>query len=450
MGQESKLTWYYSSLLAGLGVLYGSILSCGFGHAFESLITNVSTAGFILLNILILVRLFRAFSGVHTLRLGVFMAIAIAAPLGMLLSSAIFDTTEKLFWVSDSIYTHHPSSEYVASLLDGTNALSQENIMRVFRPGVFTHLWVGAWYALFGSSAVVSVIALLIVKGITVELLSSVYRRTCSLLGFDGRAPGIEVVVLYLSVPTVLFHTIVLYKEAIVHLFFTVTLLGCLSMIRRPKLSAVPVIICGVLGLFIERFYVAASCLPLLAYLTVLSFKNRKIGIATLTVAGTAALTYFLGIENFTPSEFLSKIEHQRQYHSSLPGVSQKINYEIPYIVAFIKMLLTPIWAPNKLSMFHGFSALVTWGSFVHQVVISAYLLCVAHLFGRQLKFKFLILHVPFLIFLLFGAYISPWAGRVRDSYFPLIAVFATIYLIHYARRDLEMLRSRFGIVRGQ
>ncbi len=424
-------------MLLGLGAVYGTILSWGMDRGSQVLITNSSAAIFVVLNIFLLIHIYKTVGADGRVRAGMLAAVAVAAPIGILLGSVGFGTTERLFWVSDSVHTHHPSAQYMVSLLNGTAPINAESMTRALRPGALTHLWVGVWYLVFGPSVIVSVLALLVIKAVTVELLVHAYQKMCDWLGLKGAGSGIAVVLLYLGVPTVLFHTAVLYKEALVHLCFTAALLGALSLMLRPSFKMAGLLAFGVAGLLIERFYVAASLLPLLGYLAVSSLKHKKAVVAVFAVSAIAALIYFLGVENFSPEEVLRKIVRQREYHSSFSGVSQRYNYEVPYFVAFGKILMTPIWALNKLAMFHGLGALVTWGSFVHQVVMLAYLLCLLHLVRLPSNWKYLIVHVPFLIFVLFGAYISPWAGRVRDSYFPLIAIFATIYIACYLREDL-------------
>ena len=123
----------------------------------------------------------------------------------------------------------------------------------------------------------------------------------------------------------------------------------------------------------------------------------------------------------------LEKVQQQRSYHSSFSDIINQFNYMIPYPVAFIKILFSPYFSNNKFSIFTGPSSLLSWGSFINQLIIISAIVGLLKNFRKSSVHFYLWL--PLLIFLLFAAYISPWSGRLRDSFYPLIACYAAYYL---------------------
>jgi hypothetical protein len=71
-------------------------------------------------------------------------------------------------------------------------------------------------------------------------------------------------------------------------------------------------------------------------------------------------------------------------------------------------------------------------GSFINQVIITLSILGFYKTIKnkKQIALHFFVI-LPFIIFLLFAAYIGPWSGRLRDSFYPIIAVYGSVGAIY-------------------
>lgn len=364
--------------------------------------------------------------------------LTIVVPLGLIFAALIFNQSESFFWVPDSKATHVPQALKFANAFRGNAPLQLSDLEK---PGVLTHAWVGLWFAIFTAGPITSSIALLTIKvgtAITLGRFGKVW--------FDS--PKMYYVFIpYLAVSTVLLHTAVFYKEAAIHLAVALFLLGASKMEKNPGLIPASIALSGLGIASLERFYVGALLFPLLIVLVAYASWKRAWPAAFLM--GTACyLAYNLNpYMQFSPEKMLLTLEEFRSSHAAIEGIRQSINYDIPYWLAIVKFYFTPIFHPDKLEMFKGLSAIFTWGSFVHNLAMCAFALG----FVRSLIFapakpiaKHILAIIPFVLLLLAGAYISPWAGRVRDSFYPMVSAYAFFYLTTFAKRDCDLVLNWF------
>ncbi len=158
---------------------------------------------------------------------------------------------------------------------------------------------------------------------------------------------------------------------------------------------------------------------------------------------------YFRREAGNSVGEAIEFIKNLRIHHASFRDISHRFNYDIPYVVAILKTLMTPIWSPDKLAMFKGASALITWGSFVHQMTMFSYLAAIVHI-ARVKKLRLgLHMQIPFIIFVLVAAYVSPWAGRIRDSFYPFLVLYASYYLNEHLMNDVARIKTMLKIRNG-
>ena len=225
---------------------------------------------------------------------------------------------------------------------------------------------------------------------------------------------------------------------------FAVTLLSVFRLLKSHQFGIVILLLLSLFAILIERFYLAATLLPVLFFVIWETLRRRNVLTAALIVGAMLWVVSIYGWESYSFGDLVAKIKQQRDYHASFSDVSFKYNYEIPYFVELVKALFTPIWSPDKVGLFPGLSTLITWGTFIHYFVVLIYLAGCYRLARRGNAVQVLLFQLPLILFLIFAAYISPWAGRVRDSYYPLIAVFAAIYVGYMMQHDLARLRARF------
>lgn len=355
----------------------------------------------------------------------------LSIPLGIALGATLAGKAESFFWVADSTSTHLPGALNVANWITNGAPLSFTGPLQ--SRGLITHLWVGFFIAVLGTHAWVTVLALGVLKIPTCCLIVKIYQE---LFGTKQFAPAF---VIYLIAPTVLWHTLAFYKEAAVHLSISLTFYGLVSLNERVSIWKFAALTVGVIFLAYERFYLVALVLPLVAIYVLVALKARRLYSMIAIAAGAIGFYWVYPYFKLSPTEALAHLRNLREAHGKFPDINYTMNYEIPYFVAAVKSFLTPIWSPEKLTMFRGPIAMLTWGSFVHQVIILSYFLGVFRAV-RSRGLIHLAIQVPFFLFILALAYVSPWAGRIRDSFYPLIAVYAFFYWKSYLMGDLRQV----------
>ncbi len=351
----------------------------------------------------------------------------LSIPSGLVIPATLFGKSAEFFWVIDSIKWHVPRSEELALMLRGLAPLQLNWSLQ--SEAFLTHLWVGLLFAVFGSHPWVSVVALGLIKFATAAILVQASRRLFRSDDFKS------VFVIYLVAPIVLFHTTTYYKEAVVHLLVAATIWIGLAAFEKLTIKRALALVLVFAGLLCERYYILVPLAPLLLALFVSSLESKRILVSLVLALGA----YFVFVTHpyirFNLDMVVEQLHHLRKVHSEYADVNYRYNYEIPYAIAVVKTLLTPIWTPGKIEMFRNFSALLTWGSFIHQAIVFAYLAGVYRAY-RTWGATHLAIQIPFIIFLLLVAYVSPWAGRVRDSFSPLFALYACYYLKRYFVSD--------------
>lgn len=429
------------SILLLLGLAYGAAASYT-GFSTRTVSDNLGAVLFVICTAAVYMRVWIRAQD-RDVRTSTLVTIGLAAPIGILLATALFGATERLFWVSDSVLTHAPSAKFFLSILRQEVPFDATAKEAIFKPGAITHGWVALWYMAFGISAVVETLSLLVLKALTLILVIWTGPLMWQWLGQERSERGRLIVLLYALAPSVLFHTMAFYKEAAVHLFVSGLMYGVLRSAVRPSWHAAVFVLLSVLGLVVERFYIAAVFLPVVAWAAWLSLRSRKLLPSALMAIAVAGVFYFRREAGGTISEAIEFIKNLRIHHASFQDVSHRYNYDIPYIVAVAKTIMTPIWAPDKLTMFKGVSSLITWGSFFHQLTMLTYLAALVHLMRTRRWFANLFLQIPFLLFVLVAAYVSPWAGRIRDSFYPFFVLYAGFYIAEYMKSDVAHLKAK-------
>lgn len=339
------------------------------------------------------------------------------------LTAQILKTPVTFFWVQDSILTHIPEAQKYTLFLKG---IQVENLG--IYSGQSTHFITGLFFLLLGTNTLATTCAQLFFKIIA---LTFIYK-SCLILW--NRKTALISIQIYGFCPTVFFYTLVLYKESAVHALYSAIFYYTIKVFIEKKWSfSIPLTITLYLMLR-ERFYItylSLICILFLAYN--LPFKKNLISRAAVALAFVTML-YFIQ-EQYSFTRILNEINQQRQLHSNYSDVLNKLNYNIPYPLAFIKILFSPYFSFNKFSLFSGFSILLIWGSFLNQLIILSSLMALRQLATKTIHHLFL--WIPFIIFLLLSAYISPWNGRTRDSFYPLISCYAAFFLAnnHYFNR---------------
>lgn len=402
-----KMHLYILCVLAGLLYCLGISVSTFLNH-------NLATIGFVLfLMFLLFVNLKQASP------LKVIIIQSMLLNLSIVIMAQILKSPDSFFWTADSISTHLPEAIKFSDFLKGNFS----NIHELgLREGRTTHAITGIFIYAFGINTFATVLVELFFK---IIILFTIYKIGQEL--WNNRI-GVMAANLYALCPTVFFYNLVLYKECLVQLLVALIILFSIKIfINRSYLYVVPLIISFIV-LAGERYYLNYLLITMYAFLPLYFpvFKNKKAKI-TYLISLALLMSYIIYFDKIDIHGKLIQIEKYRAHYSSFSDVLNAYNYDIPLYVAFIKILFSPYFTLNKFTIFQNTSLLLIWGSFLNQIIILTSIIGLVK--ASKKTTLHLILWLPFLLFLLFAAYISPWSGRLRDSFYPLIACYCAYFL---------------------
>lgn len=324
-------------------------------------------------------------------------------------------------WVTDSYQMHIPGSTNLANYLIGSEGLREQD--SVFDKIYFTHFVVGIFFIMFGINPIASGLALMMAKVTTTLVIFHLGKRM-----FDEKIASISILIYSLS-PISLFYTITFYKEAIVQLLVITIYFSIFCFVSRGnssrEYSMYIIFLVSLLLIMNERFYL----FPIFVFtgmLLILLNRSIKLRIKSLILLLSVAGGYIFYNIYATALDFGNVFEVLKGFRSAYHNYSDvdPINIDISYPLAFLKFIFTPFFTLNKFDIFDGYSYLLIWGSFLGQVIM------VFSLYGmyKRLRFDFSrtwFMLIPFFIFLCIFSYISPFNGRVRDSFLPLVAIYS-------------------------
>ncbi len=340
------------------------------------------------------------------------------------LTAQIIHSPVDFFWVQDSILSHLPISLKYTAFLKGQASVHDTFTGLYDISGKNTHFVTGAFLAILGTNTFATIMAQLFFKLITAVCIYFI----CDIL--LNRKIGFIAVQIYSFCPTIFFYNLVLYKESATHAFLALTILLSLKIFLKQKYSLIFPLALILFLMSMERFYIAYLSIVMIFLFTLHTLLTKKnLRYALLTIV--ALILIACGIYRSEIAEIffkgVQKVNDLRLEHSRFSDVMNQYNYQIPYIAAFFKILFSPYFTPNKFTIFFNFSTLLIWGSFPNQVIILTSVIGFFKLSKKSIYHIYL--WAPFILFLLFAAYVSPWSGRLRDSYYPLIACYAAYFL---------------------
>ena len=332
--------------------------------------------------------------------------------LGIYFGVYLAGADESVIWMPDSYRVHLKQSQ---SLLDGWTFLKFPSTLD--ERYLSFHFVSALVFSLFGVNIFAGGVILFIGK-----MLSGVFIYKFARKMFEARVAVVSLLI-YTLVPTVLFYSIVFYKEVYAHLFVIMVYYFSYELFYQNKVRASLPLLVSLLLLFNERFYLASFFIATFVVLSIFYTRNRlRIVVATLSVLGSIGVFYFF-------NEDILNLQSWRNSYNGYSDIDRKWNIEIPYFLAFIKILFTPFFTFNKFNLFHTFSYLLIWGSIINQLVILMMVGEGVKIVRKDLK-TLIFIFMPFLCFLLLFAYVGPAQGRLRDSFYPVISIFAAFFLI--------------------
>lgn len=376
---------------------------------------------------------------------GRWVILAGATYYGLLISFFWVLGRKDVLWVSDSHSLHVPGVEAALEFLKGNGRLAFSSIFE--NQFQLTHIWAGLLGLVVGVDPITTACANLLLKVVTWMIWWRLVAKH-----FGDLIAAISLIFL-IFIPTQVFYGLVFYKEPMVQLLVVVSLWAAVEVLSTGSLKFFLMGLGAVLLLVVERIYLA----PLLGLSLVLGLApnmkmlglNFKTVILGSLVLGATALFSVVFFRDFSLMKIFENLAWLRHNYMNAPGVDKAWNEDIHYSLAFVKILFTPFFHPNKLGVFTDFSAFITWGAVPSQVVTALALYGVWTEF-QQDRLRTLLLVVPLVLFLLLFAYLAPYSGRQRDSFYPVLSLFAAIAIVQIAGRlglmshkNLRLRRSR-------
>ena len=342
--------------------------------------------------------------------------------LGVYLGVYLSGAHESVIWMPDSYRVHLPQS---ILFMRGDNILRiPQHVDERF---LFFHMITGVFFLFFGVNIYAGGAVLFIGKILSAFVIFILGARI-----FDKKV-GIIALLIYSFMPTVLFHSIVFYKEVYVHLFVALIYYFSYRVLFEYQNKFLLPLLISLLLLFNERFYLASFFVITLFGLLLLSPKiPKKYRITLLSILSIFGLYIFY--------LFFYDITHLaswRRSYNGYPDINKKWNTEIPYLLAFIKILFTPFFTFNKFDLYDKFAYLGIWGTFFNQIIISLMLGGLYKRIKKDILLNFLIFF-PLFCFLLLFAYVGPAHGRLRDSFLPVISIYAAYAAFFLFKRKKE------------
>ncbi|WP_290734002.1 glycosyltransferase family 39 protein [Halobacteriovorax sp. JY17] len=328
-----------------------------------------------------------------------------------------------LIWAADSYAAHLPKSDEVAEAI---RSFSLEGLRKPFVGYYRTiHIFTGLAFTVL-RNPIVTGFVLLIFKIIA---LWSIIRLSRKL--FDEKVALVSAY-LYTFAPCVLFFSINFYKEMFVQAWLALSFLFFYEIFEEGKYKKIPFFVFTFFFLSMERSYVAISVLPGMAFYF-LSMEKFKKSHKLVLAGGVVLITYtirtlyfpYLGFENV----FAFFREKRASWHN-YDYFDQRYNLELNYFLSWIKLYFTPIFTLQKFELFFNYSILLTWGSFIHQATMALFSVGIYNQIKTHTK-RTLFYVIPFFVYMCAFAYIGSFSGRTRDSYYPIIVMFAGYGLVN-------------------
>ena len=340
-----------------------------------------------------------------------------ATHLGILAGAYITNASADNFWVPDAINVHVPQAKQMANFYLG----KPSNITYALtRSGVVSHSWVGLFF-IIKQNYIASTIALTILKMIACLYLYALAKKI-----FNEKIAFLSTVI-YIFAPTSLLYSLYFYKESMVQMLLIISFYYIYSTIFENKFVYFIHLSIALTLLYFERKYLPPLLITTTITAIILKYRNSKFVITTSIVIAVIGIIT-LAIFNSSLVQGYNYVLILRERHSQYSDIISKYNYDIPYIFALAKIIFTPFFTFSKFKIFYNLSYLLIWGSFVNQIFIFIYIIGLLRNFTKNFVLH-ITLNIPFFIFIFFAAYISPWAGRIRDSFYPIFALYIAQFL---------------------
>lgn len=332
--------------------------------------------------------------------------------LGIFLGFSLASGPDYMLWPADTIDHHLPNAITVSKWILG------EGEIEIFSDNPFSkiyvsNIWVGIFFAAFGVYPVISGIAMLAIKLVTIYLI---YRSAIILT--KDKFIALAAAIIYGLLPTITFYTIQFYKDFFIHFLVALILFILSKSINRPKLAifmALPLAI-----LFVERFYLLVMiCAALVLYYW---GQSGKFFLKILILA-LGGLVSFVVFDHYFSGQGVNELIESVHAFESAQNESTDVTPTTNIALDLFRIAFTPFFNFYKLDQYQKFDSLLTFGGFIHQLIMLCYFRGLWVLRNNRI----VLLNSAFLFLMIILALIMPYDGRARDSFYPLISIFAAV-----------------------
>lgn len=354
--------------------------------------------------------------------------------LGLACGFLFSDQAVSLVWLHDAQKEHLPNAFEIKNFLSTFDLNDLDSpIIGNYR---LTHLVVGVFF-LFGTTPMMSILALTFLKFCAIYYLYLYIKESL------GEKEAYVGALVFIFSPSILFYSFTLYKDLSVQLLLSATLYYFHKSLISKKLLFSPFLLISVILLALERSYMLFSLIPLIL---VVPFYLKDVDkIVKYSVVLAFIIFTFVGYREFVNiwslGELVNYFKDYRIQYNSYSYMNAKYNKDLPYLLAFIKLYLTPFFTLDKFKLFFNFSILLTWGSFIHQATMILFTIGVFHELKNNFK-RGIINILPFLIFMVAFAYIASYSGRTRNSYYSIICMYTSYGLLNYLIPRIKSFRA--------
>lgn len=331
---------------------------------------------------------------------------------GILLGLSVGLSPDYVLWPDDAIDHHLPNAIVFSEWLSGVGELE------IFTDNPFakiyiSNMWVGIFFFIFGAHPVVSGVAMLLIKLITVVL---VYYSALNF--FNNRPLASVAAIIYGLIPTVTFYTLQFYKDFFVHFLVAATLFILSKTLKRPNFAIFLALPLG--AMFLERFYLLVMiCAALVLYFF---RRSGKLGLKILVfLLGCGVCS--MALNYYFPGQGFGELLQTMQSFEAAQNESVDVIPTTYFALDLFRTIFTPFFNFYKLESYSHIDSILIFGGFIHQLVMIFYFrgLWVA------CRERAVVLNFAFILLLVVLALVMPYAGRARDSLYPLVSIFAAI-----------------------
>lgn len=347
--------------------------------------------------------------------------------LGILVGSLLSPDPQLILWGADSIGYHVPGSVNVFTNLQNFFSNTSYFGTRVLT----THIITGVFFKILGINVVATTLSTLLFKIPTILLIKKLGDR------LGGFGVGQMASLLFIFAPGVIVYDVIFFKEISVQLYLITFFLNIVIYLDDRKKRNLIWAICGLLLVGYERVYL----FPPLCFGLVVSimYKVKRNGmtkdwawiIGVLSFAAALFILYYLSI--FPIDRIHIKFMELKRDYMAIPDVTD-INRNLPYFLAYLKVTFTPYFTLNKFETYTDISILIMWGALINNFIMFGNAIT---MIKQTLKNKshHLLISSSFFSYLAILAYFRPFDSRVRDSFFPVIVVYFSYYLVNFLKK---------------